>query len=70
MNFFEKILDVLTAENQQLRSNGDLHAGLKSVGESVAKLLEYYHNNMTGTFILLDVPLQEHHLLQLSHRLR
>lgn len=31
------------------------YAGLKSVGESVAKSLEYYHNNMTGTFILLDV---------------
>ena len=31
------------------------YAGLKSVGESVARPLEYYHNNMTGTFILLDV---------------
>ena len=30
-------------------------AGLKAVGESVEKPLEYYHNNMTGTFILLDV---------------
>lgn len=30
-------------------------AGLKAVGESVAKPLEYYHNNMTGTFILCDV---------------
>ena len=30
-------------------------AGLKAVGESVSKPLEYYHNNMTGTFILLDV---------------
>ncbi len=30
-------------------------AGLKAVGESVQKPLEYYHNNMTGTFILLDV---------------
>ena len=29
-------------------------AGFKAVGESVAKPLEYYHNNMTGTFILLD----------------
>ena len=33
-------------------------AGLKAVGESVAKPLEYYHNNMTGTFVLLDVMLQ------------
>ncbi|MDY4997468.1 MAG: UDP-glucose 4-epimerase GalE [Bacteroidaceae bacterium] len=30
-------------------------AGLKAVGESVSKPLEYYHNNMTGTFTLLDV---------------
>ena len=29
-------------------------AGYKAVGESVAKPLEYYHNNMTGTFILCD----------------
>lgn len=26
-------------------------AGLKAVGESVQKPLEYYHNNLTGTFI-------------------
>ncbi len=30
-------------------------AGLKAVGESVAKPLEYYHNNITGTLVLLDV---------------
>ena len=29
-------------------------AGLKAVGESVAKPLAYYHNNLTGTFILLE----------------
>ena len=28
-------------------------AGLKAVGESVAKPLEYYHNNITGTLNLL-----------------
>ncbi len=28
-------------------------AGLKAVGESVAKPLEYYHNNITGTLVLL-----------------
>ena len=33
-------------------------AGLQAVGESVSKPLEYYHNNMTGTFILLDVMRQ------------
>lgn len=29
-------------------------AGLKAVGESVEKPLEYYHNNITGTLILCD----------------
>ena len=29
-------------------------AGLKAVGESVVKPLEYYHNNITGTLILCD----------------
>ena len=30
-------------------------AGLKAVGESVAKPLEYYYNNITGTLVLCDV---------------
>ena len=30
-------------------------AGLKAVGESVEKPLEYYENNLNGTFVLLDV---------------
>ena len=34
-------------------------AGLKAVGESVQKPLEYYHNNITGTLILLQV-MKEH----------
>ena len=29
-------------------------AGLKAVGESVAKPIEYYHNNLTGTLHLVD----------------
>lgn len=29
-------------------------AGLKAVGESVAKPLEYYENNMNGVFVLVD----------------
>ena len=33
-------------------------AGLKAVGESVAKPLEYYHNNVTGTLVLCDVMRQ------------
>ncbi|MBQ7163792.1 MAG: UDP-glucose 4-epimerase GalE, partial [Clostridia bacterium] len=30
-------------------------AGLKAVGESVAKPVEYYYNNITGMLVLLDV---------------
>ena len=30
-------------------------AGLKAVGESVLKPIEYYHNNITGTLVLLDI---------------
>ena len=30
-------------------------AGLKAVGESVQKPIEYYHNNITGTLVLLKV---------------
>ena len=30
-------------------------AGLKAVGESVEKPLEYYHNNIVGTLTLLDI---------------
>lgn len=34
-------------------------AGLKAVGESVAKPWEYYNNNITGTLVLVDV-MKEH----------
>lgn len=34
-------------------------AGLKAVGESVAKPLEYYENNMNGVFVLADVMRQK-----------
>lgn len=34
-------------------------AGLKAVGESVAKPVEYYHNNITGTLLLIEV-MREH----------
>ncbi len=33
-------------------------AGLKAVGESVEKPLEYYHNNITGMLVLIDVMRQ------------
>lgn len=36
-------------------------AGLKAVGESVEKPLEYYYNNITGTLILCDV-MRNHHV--------
>lgn len=37
------------------RPEGVIHfAGLKAVGESVAKPLEYYHNNLVGTINLLE----------------
>ncbi|MCM1161941.1 MAG: UDP-glucose 4-epimerase GalE [Roseburia sp.] len=36
-------------------------AGLKAVGESVQKPWEYYHNNITGTLLLLDV-MRKHHV--------
>ena len=33
-------------------------AGLKAVGESVQKPLDYYHNNVQGTMVLIDVMQQ------------
>lgn len=36
-------------------------AGLKAVGESVEKPLEYYDNNITGSLVLFDV-MREHHV--------
>ncbi len=36
-------------------------AGLKAVGESVKKPILYYHNNLTGTFNLLN-SMQAHHV--------
>ncbi|MBR0037810.1 MAG: UDP-glucose 4-epimerase GalE [Bacteroidales bacterium] len=52
--------DALTKVFDENKFDAVIHfAGLKAVGESVAKPLEYYHNNMTGTFILMDV-MREH----------
>ena len=48
-----KGLDKVFDENPDI--SGVIHfAGLKAVGESVSKPLEYYHNNITGTLILCD----------------
>lgn len=49
-------------------------AGLKAVGESVEKPIEYYDNNVGGTVKLLEAMrrcwLQEHHLLEFGHGIR
>lgn len=52
------ILDRTALENIFAKEKIDsvIHfAGLKAVGESVAKPWEYYQNNITGTLVLLDV---------------
>ena len=49
----EEILEQVFKENN---IESVMHfAGLKAVGESVAKPIEYYHNNITGTLILLKL---------------
>ena len=48
--------DALDAVFESERIDAVIHfAGLKAVGESVYKPLEYYHNNITGTLVLCDV---------------
>ncbi len=45
----------LAAVFQRYPITGVIHfAGLKAVGESVAEPLRYYHNNLTGTLVLLE----------------
>ncbi|MDP8237363.1 MAG: UDP-glucose 4-epimerase GalE [Candidatus Erginobacter occultus] len=44
---------------KDLLSSGEIEAvihfaGLKAVGESVSRPLDYYHNNVTGTLVLLE----------------
>ena len=59
VTFYEvDLLDkpALTRVFDNEKVDGVIHfAGLKAVGESVYKPLEYYHNNLTGTLILCDV---------------
>ncbi|MEG0214767.1 MAG: UDP-glucose 4-epimerase GalE [Hungatella sp.] len=59
VTFYEAdLLDREALEKIFAKENVDavIHfAGLKAVGESVGKPLEYYHNNITGTLILCDV---------------
>lgn len=58
VRFYEvSILDrkKLNAVFEKEKIDAVIHfAGLKAVGESVYKPLEYYHNNITGTLILCD----------------
>lgn len=57
--FYE--VDILDKENLEkvfIENNIEevIHfAGLKAVGESVEKPIEYYHNNITGTLVLLQL---------------
>lgn len=51
----EALMEIFDKENIE----SVIHfAGLKAVGESVAKPLEYYQNNITGTLVLCDVMRQ------------
>ena len=51
--------DILNIIFEAEQIEGVIHfAGLKAVGESVAKPWEYYHNNVTGTLTLVDVMRQ------------
>lgn len=59
LTFYEAdMLDLEALERifHQEKIDAVIHfAGLKAVGESVVKPLEYYYNNITGTLILCDV---------------
>lgn len=59
VTFYEAdILDAVALEAVFSKETIDavIHfAGLKAVGESVVKPLEYYHNNIAGTLVLCDV---------------
>jgi UDP-glucose 4-epimerase len=59
IKFYEADLlnkDMVTKIFEQEAIDAVIHfAGLKAVGESVEKPLEYYYNNLTGTLILCEV---------------
>ena len=61
--FYKADIQDKVAIEKIFRENPDIEsvihfAGLKAVGESVAKPLEYYQNNVYGTLVLLDVMRQ------------
>lgn len=59
LTFYEADLldrDAIEAIFQKEKIDSVIHfAGLKAVGESVQKPLEYYYNNVTGTLILCEI---------------
>ncbi len=64
--FYEVDLLDMTALRSVFEKHTDIDsvihfAGLKAVGESVKKPILYYHNNLTGTFNLLNC-MQEYHV--------
>ena len=61
--FYKADIQDKVAIEKIFRENPDIEsvihfAGLKAVGESVAKPLEYYQNNVYGTLVLLEVMRQ------------
>lgn len=54
----EKLLFQPAADAGEMFTSCIHFAGLKAVGESVAKPLLYYHNNITGTLFLLELMLK------------
>lgn len=57
--FYEADLLDIDKMNAIFDENGDIEAvihfaGFKAVGESVRKPVEYYHNNITGTLMLIE----------------
>ena len=66
--------DILNKIFKEEKIDSCIHfAGLKAVGESVAKPWEYYNNNIAGTLTLVDVMRQngcKHHFLFISYSIR
>ena len=61
------LLDKIFLENVFQRESIDcvIHfAGLKAVAESIQKPLEYYQNNLAGSFVLLEI-MKKHHIKNL-----
>ena len=55
VTFYEADINDAAALNEESIDSVIHFAGLKAVGESVAKPLEYYMNNISGSLTLFDV---------------